>query len=106
MITDELITYAQSMQAVGALIHAAIGRDEVEVDNGGARKMREASVGYYRDLGVHDNRMDLETVMTMARELAIWRAAAGVLSGGVVGREIKAGWEECGFVLECESRWR
>ena len=37
MATDELFEYAQDMQAVGALIHAASGRGEIKVDTSEAR---------------------------------------------------------------------
>jgi len=94
MITEDLVEYAQDMQAVGALIHAAIGRKEVEIEEAGAEKMREALVRYYRDLGVQDAKMDLGPVKTMARELAIWRAAERVLRGDVVEKELMVGGEE------------
>jgi len=94
MVTEDLIDYAQDMQAVGALIHAAIGRKEVEIEEAGAENMREALVRYYRDLGVQDAKMDLGPVKTMARELAIWRAAERVLRGDVVEKELMVGGEE------------
>jgi len=83
-LTDELILHAQSMQAVGALVHAATGRGEIKVVDG-ARKIEEALRAYYRELGVQG--MGLEPVRTMARELAIWRAAEGIVRGGVVEEE-------------------
>ena len=94
-LTDELIAYTQSMQAVGELVHTAIGRGDIRVVDGDARKMEEAQRGYYRELGVHD--MDLGSVRTMARELAIWRAAAHVLTRGVVDGELVVGEEELVF---------
>jgi len=92
-LTDELILYAQSMQAVGALVHAAIGRGEIKVVDGGARKTEEALRAYYRELGVHE--MDLGSVRTMARELVIWRAAEVLLKGGTMGRELRVEDEVC-----------
>ena len=97
-LTEELILYARSMQAVGALVHAAIGRGEIKVVDGGARKMEEALRAYYRELGVHE--MDLGSVRTMARELVIWRAAEVLLKGGTMGRELVEGEDVC-VVLIC-----
>ena len=95
MVTDGLIEYARDMQAIGALIHAAIGRGEIKVDASRAEGMGEEVRRYYRDgLGVQDERMDLGPVQTMARELAIWRAAEGVLRVGVVGLVVGVGREE------------
>ena len=100
MVTDGLIEYARDMQAIGALIHAAIGRGEIKVNTSEAEGMGEEMRGYYRNvLGVQDGMMDLEMVQTMARELAIWRAAGGIMRGGVVGQEVGVGREEWVFVL-------
>ena len=96
-LADELIAHAQSMQAVGALVHAAIGRGEIKVVDGGARKTEEALRAYYRELGMHE--MDLGSVRTMARELVIWRAAEVLLKGGTMGRELVVGEEVCVVLL-------
>lgn len=83
--------HMQWVQAVGAGVHAALKRGEVDMNQGSAERLLDDLKEYYRGLGALCARA--ESVLALARERCIWRAAEHVLRGGTV-KQLVCGKED------------
>jgi len=87
----EAVLYLKWMQAVGACVHAALKRGELELVAEPAERAVDALVDAYRTMGAVA--MDADAVLVLARELCVWKAADAVLRGGAVS-ELACGKDE------------